>query len=219
MTTPFTGQGSLYKTSPLAASARPLLMGKIPGHPAEPVAWVNLVGTSRVFYTSLGHPGDFDNASFRRLLRNAVFWALNRQPSATRYAGRNPESPPRPRRKPAVALLNRAARARSTPRRPWRPSRFRTTSQLDLVLAEPVVRQPVSLSFDERGRLWVVQYLQYPVPGRTEDGQPRRRLARRVRQGPAPSAPPLPRPRQDHDPRGHRRRRRLRHGTRRSSTG
>ncbi len=36
--------------------------------------------------------------------------------------------------------------------------------QIDLVLAEPIVRQPVSLSFDERGRLWVVQYLQYPFP-------------------------------------------------------
>jgi putative heme-binding domain-containing protein len=35
---------------------------------------------------------------------------------------------------------------------------------LDQVLAEPVVRQPVSFSFDERGRLWVVQYLQYPAP-------------------------------------------------------
>ena len=36
--------------------------------------------------------------------------------------------------------------------------------RLDQVLAEPVVRQPVSFSFDERGRLWVVQYLQYPSP-------------------------------------------------------
>jgi putative heme-binding domain-containing protein len=35
---------------------------------------------------------------------------------------------------------------------------------LDQVLAEPVVRQPVSMSFDEKGRLWVVQYLQYPYP-------------------------------------------------------
>src|SRR6185369_15749106 len=34
----------------------------------------------------------------------------------------------------------------------------------ETVLAEPVVRQPVSLSFDERGRMWVVQYLQYPSP-------------------------------------------------------
>lgn len=35
---------------------------------------------------------------------------------------------------------------------------------LDQVLAEPIVKQPVSLSFDARGRLWVVQYLQYPHP-------------------------------------------------------
>ena len=36
--------------------------------------------------------------------------------------------------------------------------------ELDQVLAEPIVRQPVSLSFDERGRMWVVQYIQYPHP-------------------------------------------------------
>ena len=31
-----------------------------------------------------------------------------------------------------------------------------------LVAAEPLVRQPVAMNFDERGRLWVIQYLQYP---------------------------------------------------------
>jgi len=32
------------------------------------------------------------------------------------------------------------------------------------VLAEPIVAQPVFLTFDERGRMWVVQYRQYPDP-------------------------------------------------------
>ena len=32
------------------------------------------------------------------------------------------------------------------------------------VLAEPIVAQPVFLTFDERGRMWVVQYRQYPHP-------------------------------------------------------
>jgi putative heme-binding domain-containing protein len=36
--------------------------------------------------------------------------------------------------------------------------------KLEQVLAEPAVAQPVFLTFDERGRLWVVQYLQYPFP-------------------------------------------------------
>src|SRR5206468_9979825 len=33
-----------------------------------------------------------------------------------------------------------------------------------LVASEPEVRQPVAIDFDERGRLWVMQYLQYPNP-------------------------------------------------------
>ncbi|MFN5896628.1 MAG: PVC-type heme-binding CxxCH protein, partial [Planctomyces sp.] len=34
----------------------------------------------------------------------------------------------------------------------------------ELVAAEPLVRQPVAMEFDDRGRLWVIQYLQYPNP-------------------------------------------------------
>lgn len=35
---------------------------------------------------------------------------------------------------------------------------------VELVASEPVIRQPIDLHFDDRGRLWVVQYLQYPFP-------------------------------------------------------
>ncbi|WP_306550166.1 c-type cytochrome [Daejeonella sp.] len=35
---------------------------------------------------------------------------------------------------------------------------------MDLILSEPDIVQPVELSFDHRGRLWVVQYHQYPYP-------------------------------------------------------
>jgi putative membrane-bound dehydrogenase-like protein len=36
--------------------------------------------------------------------------------------------------------------------------------EVKLVASEPNIRQPVTMSFDERGRIWVVQYLQYPNP-------------------------------------------------------
>jgi putative membrane-bound dehydrogenase-like protein len=36
--------------------------------------------------------------------------------------------------------------------------------QVKLVASEPMIRQPVTMSFDDRGRLWVLQYLQYPNP-------------------------------------------------------
>ncbi|MCA9000135.1 MAG: dehydrogenase, partial [Planctomycetaceae bacterium] len=36
--------------------------------------------------------------------------------------------------------------------------------RVELVASEPLVRQPVAIDFDDRGRLWVLQYLQYPNP-------------------------------------------------------
>jgi putative membrane-bound dehydrogenase-like protein len=36
--------------------------------------------------------------------------------------------------------------------------------EVELVLSEPVVAQPLFLNFDDRGRMWVLQYLQYPEP-------------------------------------------------------
>ncbi len=36
--------------------------------------------------------------------------------------------------------------------------------EVELVAAEPLVRQPVAIEFDDDGRLWVIQYLQYPNP-------------------------------------------------------
>ncbi|MDP7584890.1 MAG: hypothetical protein QF920_03705, partial [Verrucomicrobiota bacterium] len=36
--------------------------------------------------------------------------------------------------------------------------------EIDQLLVEPLLKQPVFLNFDERGRMWVVQYQQYPHP-------------------------------------------------------
>ena len=33
-----------------------------------------------------------------------------------------------------------------------------------LLASEPMVQQPLSITFDDRGRLWVLEYLQYPIP-------------------------------------------------------
>ena len=46
------------------------------------------------------------------------------------------------------------------PRRMTVPDGF----EVQLVASEPMVRQPVAIEFDDAGRLWVIQYLQYPNP-------------------------------------------------------
>ncbi len=52
-------------------------MGRVEDRlPHEPVTWTNThIGGGRVFYTSLGHPDDFQVPAFRRLLLNGVYWA------------------------------------------------------------------------------------------------------------------------------------------------
>jgi len=69
--------GSLYYTSPVASDATVLMTGSL-GERTEPLTWVRTYRGGRVVYTGLGHPDDFHDAPFRRLLVNAIFWAMNR---------------------------------------------------------------------------------------------------------------------------------------------
>jgi hypothetical protein len=36
--------------------------------------------------------------------------------------------------------------------------------KMEVVAHEPAITQPLNLHFDERGRMWVMQYIQYPFP-------------------------------------------------------
>lgn len=69
----------LYRSRNLAGTVTTLLTGVTEDGKSEvePVAWVNTAENRRVFYTSLGGPTDFENPDFRRLLRNAILWALD----------------------------------------------------------------------------------------------------------------------------------------------
>lgn len=76
VTLPFTSESTLYKNTPLKPGATALLTGTIPGQPPEPIAWTfTRPDGGRTFYTSLGGPSDFKNASFVQLLRNGILWA------------------------------------------------------------------------------------------------------------------------------------------------
>jgi type 1 glutamine amidotransferase len=76
---PYVSTSSLYKVTPLANGATPLLLGKVPGQPDQPVAWTSTYrGGRRVFFTTLGHADDFKSPEFRRLLLNGVKWAMGK---------------------------------------------------------------------------------------------------------------------------------------------
>ena len=66
----------LYKTSPLCPGTHVLMMGRVGDRkPFEPVTWTHIHrGGGRAFYTSLGHPDDFQDETFQHLLRNGIYW-------------------------------------------------------------------------------------------------------------------------------------------------
>jgi putative heme-binding domain-containing protein len=171
-TNEFRVTSSLYKSRDLAATVTPLISAHVEGQSAsEPVAWVNNDQGRRVFYTSLGSPDDFKRPFFRRLLANAVLWSLGK-PVPDRIPS-IPENTGEAERPGAPSINSDPSRAGVRNARQDRPlppdeslSRFKVVEdlQIDQVLTEPQVRQPVFMNFDERGRLWVVEYLQYPFP-------------------------------------------------------
>ena len=73
-------EGSLYKNTGLAKDVDILLTGSIPGH-TEPIAWTRSYKGGRIFYTSLGHRKDFEDANFVRMIVNALYWTTGRTPA------------------------------------------------------------------------------------------------------------------------------------------
>jgi putative heme-binding domain-containing protein len=68
------------------------------------------------------------------------------------------------------AAVLHAAEPEKKPSLPLSPSEaeksFKLPDDLEIkcILSEPTIAQPLHISFDERGRLWLVEYRQYPEP-------------------------------------------------------
>jgi type 1 glutamine amidotransferase len=87
--TPFHARSWLYHVAPLHGDDNTVLLdGTSEGSEqlarqaefplTQPVAWTRTHNGARVFFTTLGHPDDFTHESMRRLVVNAVLWALGR---------------------------------------------------------------------------------------------------------------------------------------------
>jgi len=69
-------KGNVYLVAPLLdKKAIVLLTGKV-NDITQPIAWTRTAGKSKVFYTSLGYPADFEMPQFNTLIVNVIEWAL-----------------------------------------------------------------------------------------------------------------------------------------------
>ncbi|QDU79370.1 Trehalose utilization [Polystyrenella longa] len=86
---PFHARSWLYHVTPLEGECTPLLegtaydsnkVGNEKEYPlTQPVAWTKNNNGGKVFFTTLGHPQDFEIDSMRRVLVNGIFWGLGKE--------------------------------------------------------------------------------------------------------------------------------------------
>lgn len=145
-----------------------VLMERVEGDHHEPWTWVKTHGEGRVFYTAYGHDHrSWSHPGFHQLMKQGILWAVGDQvrsqweafvsgvPTLTykeiasipNYEKRNP--PPKyqePLSPQASAKLIQV------------PPGF----DLELFASEPDIINPVAMDWDERGRLWVIETVDYP---------------------------------------------------------
>ncbi len=140
---------------------------------AEPYTWVRTQGQGRVFYTAYGHDErTWSNPGFQKLLENGILWAvgdpLRKQlnklalPTLTYVDAQIPNYE---KRNPAPKLQNPLSPAESM-KLIQVPAGF----DLQLFAAEPDIINPITMAWDDRGRLWVVETVDYPNEVREENG-------------------------------------------------
>ena len=142
----------------------------------EPWTWVRTQGEGRVFYTASGHDERvWSKPEFHALLKSGILWSIGDERRASYQAFLESRAPLTYEIRENIP--NYEERPEPLPYQlPLSPkdSLDYLQSPLDwdvsLFAAEPQIVNPISLAWDERGRLWVAETVDYPNEVRPEGG-------------------------------------------------
>ncbi|MDB4487716.1 ThuA domain-containing protein, partial [Akkermansiaceae bacterium] len=134
----------------------------------EPWTWVRTQGKGRVFYTASGHDERvWKQPAFHQLLKAGILWSVGdgRKQSYEKFiAGRTPlkyekrDNIANYENRPEPLLYQFPLSAEDSMDYIQAPVGFR----LELFASEPDIINPIGLAWDERGRLWVAETVDYP---------------------------------------------------------
>ena len=172
---------------------RTILEFRIEGDEKEPWTWVRTQGKGRVFYTAWGHDDrTWSNPGFHNLVERGIRWAVGDDPAKVPEFRDAPEMTPF--RTDVAAFEYGAGKLPNyLNTKKWgeqgdvitkmqlplppeesakhyvHPVDFR----LELFAAEPQIGKPICMTWDERGRLWIAETVDYPnelqEPGKGRD--------------------------------------------------
>ncbi len=161
---------------------RIVLETRAEGEGQEPWTWVRTHGKGRVFYTAWGHDErTWGNAGFQNLVERGIRWACNDDVSKVpNYSDRPEMTAPRKDVKPfeyvdAVIPFYPPSRQSGVPPEPVKKLQKPLPAEesikhfitpvgfaVELYAADPEIGKPLAMNWDERGRLWLCETLDYP---------------------------------------------------------
>lgn len=133
----------------------------------EPWTWVKHYADGRVFYTASGHDHRvWEQPNYHDLLYRAIRWTAGDGAAAELDALDLPDLSYRPAAVPKdpdnPVGPNNELQLPLSPDESMKLAQVPPGFELRLFAAEPMVVNPIAINWDERGRLWVVEALNYP---------------------------------------------------------
>jgi uncharacterized protein len=145
-----------------------------PNTKTEPYTWTRTHGKGKVFYTALGHDErTWQNAVFLDMIYRAILWSINDEAKASLMA-RNPAQMlyreanlPNYEKRPSAQMQQLPL----SPEESMKHIQIPVDFKLELFAAEPNVMHPIAMTWDERGRLFVLITKDYPNERKKEGGK------------------------------------------------
>lgn len=153
---------------------RHVLMERVEGDHREPYTWVREHGKGRVFYTALGHDErTWGHPGFLNLIEKGILWAVGEKVSERitklnmpRLAYSDAIIPNYEKRDPPPQF-----QAPLSPEESQKLIQIPPGFELQLFASEPDIINPIAMAWDERGRLWVIETVDYPNTVRDDEGE------------------------------------------------
>lgn len=147
-----------------------ILAYRIEGEHKEPWTWVRSEGKGRVFYTAWGHDErTWTNANFVNLIERGIRWACGDwamqgapvlKPFDYVAADVPNYRPDVPRNETGATRMQMQQPV--TPEESIRHMVLPPGFEAKLVAGDPQIHKPICMNWDERGRLWIAQTVDYP---------------------------------------------------------
>ena len=150
-----------------------VLQERVEGDHHEPYTWVRKQGKGRVFYTASGHnDSTWRQPEFIKLIGNGVIWALGDKVQSQISKYQIPKGVYTDAKIPNYENRNPAPKFQHpfTPAESQKLMQVPADFEIELFAAEPDIINPITMAWDEKGRLWVVETVDYPNTIRNEDG-------------------------------------------------